>query len=156
MAKDSKKVAAEFAKELLEKLGVVADVETTVDDSGIKVAIKGENLGALIGYHGQTLESLQLILGLMVNHQLKAEDWQRVIVDVGEYRAERESTLKQMIDRSVAELKDSGKAENLLPVMSAAERRSAHIIISENYPELETVSEGEEPYRRIKLFKKAA
>ena len=154
MGKMYKKVVKQLAKDLITKIGVQADIEVVETDGGLNVQIKGENLGVLIGYHGQTLESLQLLLSLMLNHEQKDADWVRVVVDIGDYRAERENTLREIVNRAVEDLEVNSKKETLLPPMSPAERRAAHIIVSENYPELETVSEGEEPYRRIKLLKK--
>lgn len=154
MAKNNKKIAEKFAADLIKKIGVKAEIEAEEAEGILKVKIVGESLGALIGYHGQTLESLQLILSLMVNNENKEDDWVRVIVDVGEYRTERENTLKAIVNRAVEDLDINGKKETLLPPMNPSERRAAHLIVSENYPELETVSEGEEPYRRIKLIKK--
>lgn len=154
MAKNYQKIAKELTQKLLEQIGIKADLEVTSEGEVIKVHISGDNLGALIGYHGQTLESLQLILNLMVNHQSKDDSWQRVVVDVGDYRAERENTLREIVNRAVEDLEVNGKSETALPPMNPTERRAAHIIVSENYPGLETESEGEEPYRRIKLLKK--
>jgi spoIIIJ-associated protein len=154
MAKNLEKVARDFAQQLLKGIGVDANVEVKQEEGALKVQISGENLGALIGYHGQTLESLQLILGLMINQKQKDEQWTRVIVDIGEYRVERENILKELVNRAVEDLEINQKTEVLLPPMNPSERRAAHVIVSENYPELSTASEGEEPYRRIKLLKK--
>ena len=154
MANDDSKIARKLAEELIEKIGVKADIEVKEFDENLKVQVSGENLGALIGYHGQTLESLQLILGLMVNNKKEESEWTRVIVDIGSYREERENTLKEMVNRAVEDLEVNGKKEVVLAPMNPSERRAAHIIVSENYPEIQTVSEGEEPYRRIKLLKK--
>ncbi len=154
MGKTYKKVAKEFAKDLISKIGVKADIEVEESDELVKIKIEGDDLGVLIGYHGQTLESLQLLLSLMVNQSQADSDWIRVVVDIGEYRTERENTLKEMVNRAVEDLEVNGKAETSLPPMNPSERRAAHMIVSENYPELETVSEGEEPYRHIKLLKK--
>lgn len=154
MGQNYQKITKKLSEELIKKIGVEADIDVTEEDEVIKVQIKGENLGALIGYHGQTLESLQLLLSLMVNRQEDKKEWKRLIVDIGDYRAERENTLKEIVNRAVEDLEVNGKKETVLPPMNPSERRTAHIIVSENYPDLETISEGEEPYRRIKLLKK--
>jgi spoIIIJ-associated protein len=154
MAQVDKKVVKRLTEELIKKIGVKANVEVELEEDVAKVKIEGEALGALIGYHGQTLESLQLILGLLINNSRENSEWSRVVVDVGEYRSERENTLKEMVNRAVEDLEVNRKTEVALQPMNPSERRAVHVIVSENYPELETVSEGEEPYRRIKLRSK--
>ncbi len=154
MGKNVSKIAKEQATELIKKIGVKADIEVEETEESLKVQISGEDLGALIGYHGQTLESLQLILSLMLNNKKEDSEWTRVVVDIGSYREERENTLKEMVNRAVEDLEVNNKKEVVLAPMNPSERRAAHLIVSENYPEIETLSEGVEPYRRIKLLKK--
>ena len=154
MAKNDSKIAQKLATELVGKIGVKADIEVQESEESLKVKISGENLGALIGYHGQTLESLQLILSLMINNKKNESEWTRVVVDIGSYREERENTLKEMVNSAIEDLEVNGKKEVVLPPMNPSERRAAHVIVSENYPEMQTLSEGEEPYRRIKLLRK--
>jgi len=154
MAKDSKKIVSEFSKELLKKIGIKADVDVTEEADTLKVAIGGDNLGALIGYHGETLESLQLLLSLMLNNKLEEGDWKRVVLDIGNWRSERLATLETMIEKSVSELKAQGLTRVSLPPMSASQRREVHVIVTEKYPELLTESEGNEPERRVVLYTK--
>lgn len=154
MAQDYQKIAKKFTTDLIKKIGVKAEIDVSESSDNVTVQVKGDNLGALIGYHGQTLESLQLILSLMVNREQKQDEWKRLILDIGDYRAERENSLKEIVNRAVEDLEVNRKKETLLPPMNPSERRLTHLIVSENYPGLETISEGEEPYRRIKLLKK--
>ena len=154
MGKTDSKIAKDLASELIKKIGVKASIAVEETAESLKVQISGDDLGALIGYHGQTLESLQLILSLMVNNKKGGSEWTRVVVDIGSYREERENTLKEIVNRAIEDLEVNGKKEVVLAPMNPSERRAAHIIVSENYPEIETVSEGVEPYRRIKLLKK--
>ncbi|HSX58432.1 MAG TPA: KH domain-containing protein [Candidatus Saccharimonadales bacterium] len=150
---DSQKLAKKLAVELIKKIGLSAEVDAQEKDGVVELSIKGENLGALIGYHGQTLESLQLLLSLMVNRENK-EEWTRVLVDIGSYKAEREEKLGEMLKRAIESIEQSSRSEESLPPMSASERRSVHVILGENYPDYQSESEGEEPNRRIKIFKK--
>ena len=155
MAKNS---AQELTKKLFSKIidqvGLEAELEVKEKDNTVTVNVEGDNLGALIGYHGETLASLQLILSLMVNREFKSEQWQRVIVDIGNWRQERSSALKEMVERSVEQLENGGQEKIGLPSMNAAERREIHVIISEEFPIYESVSEGEEPDRRVFLRRK--
>lgn len=154
MAKVSaEKLTKEFTENLLEKIGLEAKIRTSEKDNLIEVIVEGENLGALIGYHGETLESLQLLLALMLNRTFKEEDWKRVSVDIGSWREERKATLKSMVEKAIEEIKASDSSRVSLPPMSAAQRREVHIIVSEQFNDYQTQSEGEDPYRKVFLVK---
>lgn len=154
MAKNSpEKLTKEFVEHIIKELGLKASVTTNLNQELVAVTIEGDNLGALIGYHGETLESLQLILSLMLNRSLKEQDWRRVVVDVGGWREERKETLKNMVEKAASEISQSGEGRVSLPPMSASQRRDVHVIVSESFPEYSTVSEGEEPYRKVFLVK---
>ncbi len=157
MAKNS---AQELTKKLFSKIigqiGLEAEVEVVEKDNTVTVNVEGENLGALIGYHGETLASLQLILSLMVNREFKSEEWQRITLDIGNWRQERSDALKEMVDHSVEQLETVGQEKVGLPSMNAAERREIHVIISEDFPKYESFSEGEEPDRRVFLRRKTS
>lgn len=156
MAKVSaEKITHDFIDDLIKKIGLKADLKVSEDKEIVSVAITGENLGALIGFHGETLESLQLVTSLMLNRKFTDQEWKRVVVDIGNWRAERSSALTLMIENAIKEI-ESQKLEKLtLPTMSPSQRREAHLIVSEKFPDFETQSEGEEPNRRISLFKKS-
>jgi len=156
----AKKTAEELTKKLLaetlENIGLEAEAEVKEKDDNIGVNISGDNLGALIGYHGETLASLQLILSLMVNRKLKTDSWKRVSLDIGSWRAERNSSLRDLIARTVEQIEAGTEKKAALPSMSAAERREVHVIVSESFPDYESASEGEEPDRRVVVVKKEA
>jgi len=154
--KTAEELAKKFLSEILESVGLEASSEIKETDDSVSVDISGDDLGALIGYHGETLASLQLILSLMVNKNLKSETWKRLTLDIGNWRAERNSSLKDLVTRVVEQIEDSGEEKAALPAMSAAERREVHVIISEAFPDYESVSEGEEPDRRVLVVKKEA
>ncbi len=155
MAKVSaKELIKEYLSKILDQVGLDAAVDIEEKDNTIKVKIDGENLGALIGFHGETLNSLQLLLSLMLNKKLQEGEWQRVIVDIGNWRAERNNTLKEMIDHTVEQLEEGVEEKIGLPPLNSSERREVHVIISEQFPDFESLSEGEEPDRRVFLKKK--
>ncbi len=89
MVKEDKiKVVKEVVEELLGKVGLTAEVSVSEgEEESFVVDIAGEELGALIGYHGETLSSLQLFLNLLVHR--KIGEWWRVLVDIGGERKER-------------------------------------------------------------------
>lgn len=139
--------------ELLEKLGISA--ETTVADdgeNGINVEVVGEDLGVLIGYHGQTLRSLQLILGLMVGNSLG--EWRRINLDVGKWRHEREETLVQMAQKVAEEVVATGHPR-VLSGLSSQERRIIHLALQEN-EQVATESEGEADERKLVIKPKGS
>lgn len=155
MAKISaEKITFEFIDKIITDIGLKAELEVSEEKDQIVVNINGENLGALIGFHGETLESLQLLTTLVLNRKLQSEDWKRVIVDIGNWRVERTNNLKTMIENAVKEIKEQKLEKLTLPTMSASQRREVHLIVSENFPDYGSESEGEEPYRRTVLFKK--
>lgn len=147
----SLKIANDLTKELLNKLGVEAKIDVSEQDEAIHIAVEGDDLGILIGFHGENLEAVQLILGLMINKKLEEEDWLPVNFDVGGWRKERVEVLRSMIDKAKIELKDSKEAVEL-PPMSASQRRMVHVLLSD-YKGITSESVGEEPNRKVVIKK---
>lgn len=145
------KFAKELTEELLSKLGVKAEINTSEQDAAIHIGVEGEDLGILIGYHGENLEAVQLILGLMINKKLGGEEWVPVSLDVGGWRKERSEALRSMIDKAEVELKENKESVEL-PPMSASQRRMVHVLLSD-YKGLTSESAGEEPNRRVIIKK---
>lgn len=146
---DPVKVITETTEEFVKDLGVAAEVsvseEPTETEPSYRVSLSGENLGIVIGYHGETLNALQLLLSLMVSKKL--DSWVRLILDAGEWRQHRGETLSEMAKRAAERALNSGE-EVALPVMSASDRRLVHIALQE-FDGITTESTGEEGYRRV-------
>ncbi|MFC1727194.1 protein jag [Patescibacteria group bacterium] len=139
-------VVKKLASKLVKNLKVKAQISVTEDDQGlVHVQIETEDPGVLIGYHGETLSSLQLILAMMLYRQ--TEEWIRILINVGDYRERRRESLLRMAMSAVQRVKFSNESQ-ALPSMSSAERRIIHMELA-NYPEVETESEGEGSYRRV-------
>lgn len=156
MAKVSaEKLTFDFIEKIINQIGLKADLKVKQENEVVNVTISGDNLGALIGFHGETLESLQLIAALALNREFKEGDWQRVVIDIGGWRAEHTNALFSLIERSVKEITEQKLEKITLPVMSASQRREIHVIVTEKFPKFATESEGQEPNRRIILFKKS-
>ena len=152
----SEKIATGFIEKLIKDIGLKAEVSVEDTKDELMVNITGDNLGALIGFHGETLESLQLLTSLFLNKTRgEKEEWKRVTVDIGNWRKERSGALVNQIEGSVNELQQHDLERLTLPSMSASQRREVHVIVSEKFPGFGTESEGEEPNRRIVLFKKS-
>ncbi|MBM3463550.1 MAG: KH domain-containing protein [Armatimonadetes bacterium] len=136
---------ADILEDILDLMHLQASVEEDEIDSQLYLNIVGPDLGILIGKHGQTLEALQFILNLIVNHN--QEERVRVIVDVGGYRERRERTLKELAQRMARRALDEGCNVTLEPMM-ANERRLIHLALADD-PRVETFSQGEEPMRKV-------
>ena len=146
MAEKKEKIK-KLTLEFLQKLGQEAEVvvEENKKDETVKVKIKTDDPTRLIGFHGRTLSSFQLILGLMVYRLL--EKWQRVVVDVNGYREKQNERLRQMALNTAQRVKFSGQPE-ALPPMSPFERRIVHLALAE-FSGVQTDSEGEGDRRHV-------
>ncbi len=137
------------AKELLEQiaaaLGLEAEVEVSVEDETLLINVEGDDLGLLIGRHGQTIDAAQHLAFLVASRD--RPPWRRVVLDAAGYRARRAEALQRRADQAVAEALRSGHAVELEP-MASAERRIVHEYLRDRH-DIETYSEGDEPERRL-------
>jgi spoIIIJ-associated protein len=138
-------------EEILVLLGVAGQVAVTEKEGIFEVKIETVESGILIGYHGETLAALQLLLGQMIQRQLG--EWVRVTVDVGDYRVRREATVREMTMKVAQQVEATGQAY-ALPPMPPNERRVAHLALTE-HPRVQTASEGEGGWRRVVIRPKA-
>jgi len=130
----------EAAEELLSFLRIEADMKVDEDEEGIyHLRLESPEAGLLIGYHGETLESFQLILGLIVYRNL--HKWQPIVVHVGDYREKKEAALKEMAKLRADEVRQKREAV-VLSGLTAAERRIIHLALS-GREDVYTQSEGE-------------
>ena len=140
---------AEAAKGLVEGLlkhmGVRAQVSVRTGSDPITLDISGRDLGALIGWRGETLRALQAVTNVMVGKHLA--EGERVIVDVERYRQRREHTVREIAMRAARQVKMTGDAITL-DAMQPFERRAIHLAL-EGDPEVTSSSMGEEPERRV-------
>lgn len=134
-----------FLKEFILKLpeGTSYNIEKTT--SYIKININNKELGYLIGYRGETLYALQNILSSIASKGI--ENRVRVILDIEGYKAKREKTLEDLADKVAKTVIRTKKSVKLEP-MQAYERKIIHSKLQQN-SKVETISVGEEPYRRI-------
>ncbi len=142
---EATEVVKTAAEELLSKLEIEATVGVDLIDEIYQVKVETEESGLLIGFHGETLSSFQLILGLMVYRKLG--QWVRVVVEVGDYRARREQQLRAMAESYAAQVVSSGQPI-YLSYLPPIERRIIHLAL-QGRPDVETVSEGEGNQRRL-------
>jgi spoIIIJ-associated protein len=130
---------------LLKHMGVRATVVVRTGTDPITLDVSGRDLGALIGWRGETLRALQSVTNVMVGKHLA--EGERVIVDVERYRQRREHTVREIALRAARQVKMTGDAITL-DAMQAFERRAIHLAL-EGDPEVMSSSIGEEPDRRV-------
>ena len=149
--KDKIKIVEEYAVELLTLMGTSAKIEVYEDknNDAIKVDIKSEEeLGLIIGKRGETLLSIQSVLGMMVKQ--KTSDWVRIIVNVGDWREKEEQYLENLAMQTADRVKDTGEAQELYN-LSASQRRIVHMVLSEvDGIETESLGEGKGRYLIVK------
>jgi spoIIIJ-associated protein len=130
---------------LLKHMGVRAQVSVRTGADPITLDISGRDLGALIGWRGETLRALQSVTNVMVGKHLA--EGERVIVDVERYRQRREHTVREIAMRAARQVKMTGDAITL-DAMQPFERRAIHLAL-EGDPDVTSGSIGEEPERRV-------
>jgi spoIIIJ-associated protein len=136
----------QITEDLLNRLEVVATVTVDTDETqAYRVHVETAETGLLIGFHGQTLESFQIILGLLVSKNLGS--WQKVYVNVGDYREKREEALMHMAQHA-AERALAFHQPVELARLSASERRVIHLTLSGD-ERVSTESVGEGANRRL-------
>ena len=139
--------AKDFLKEVFEamNLAVVVDVKYDEADNSMDIDLSGDEIGVLIGKRGQTLDSLQYLVSLVVNKN--AENYIRVKVDTENYRQRRKDTLENLAKNISYKVKRTKRPVSLEP-MNPYERRIIHSAL-QNDKYVTTHSEGEEPYRHV-------
>lgn len=143
--------AVSFIQQVVEKMGLTnIVVEIVKKDDPLVLNLRGSRMGILIGRRGQTLDALQYLTNLVVNKD--SERRVRVVIDAEEYRKRREQTLQRLALRLAEQVKRKGKSITLEP-MNPHERRIIHTVLQNN-PYVFTVSEGEEPYRKVVISAK--
>jgi spoIIIJ-associated protein len=130
---------------LLKHMGIQAQVTARPGSDPLTLDISGRDLGALIGWRGETLRALQSVTNVMVGKHLA--EGERIIVDVERYRQRREHTVREIALRAARQVKMTGDAITL-DAMQAFERRAIHLAL-EGDPEVTSSSIGEDPERRV-------
>lgn len=141
MNEEQVKKIKDAAEGLIADLGFSAEVKVTEDTTVglVNVQTESPEAASLIGFHGENLQAIQLILSFMV-HQILGE-WMRINVNVGDYRQKREEQLTKLALNLAVKAKFSGEVQSI-PNLTAAERRIVHLALSD-YPDIMSESEGE-------------
>lgn len=140
-------IIKEVIVDLFKHLLTEADIAVEKGDDHFKVNIQTPDTGLLIGRHGETLNSLQLLLGVILYKKMGS--WQRIVLDVGSYRKMREENLREMVERIVLEV-EANKQPVVLPFMTPLERRFVHMLLADR-EKVTTESSGEGRERRLTI-----
>ena len=140
-------IAKDFLKDVFEAMDmvVVVNVKYNESDRVMDIDLSGDDMGVLIGKRGQTLDSLQYLVSLVVNKDV--EDYIRVKVDTENYRQRRKDTLENLAKNISYKVKRTKRAVSLEP-MNPYERRIIHSAL-QNDKYVTTHSEGDEPFRHV-------
>lgn len=145
-------IARNFIQKILDQMEVVAEIEIVhnEEEKTMDIDLKGDNMAILIGKRGQTLDSLQYLISLVVNKD--GLEYVKVKLDTENYRERRKETLENLAKNMASKAKKLGKNVVLDP-MNPYERRIIHSALQgDQY--VETHSEGEEPYRKVVIVLK--
>ncbi len=153
LKRDSVGDSIKFLRSVLNAMKIKAEIHAKEENDEIKIDLVGPNMGVLIGYRGETLDSLQYLVSLVVNKN-HDETYKRVILDTANYRQTRQDTLKRLANKMGDKVRVSGKTLKLEP-MNPYERRVIHSTLQNN-EYVTTHSEGDEPYRRVVIELKKA
>ncbi|HPF87117.1 MAG TPA: RNA-binding cell elongation regulator Jag/EloR [Candidatus Limiplasma sp.] len=138
--------AQDFLINVTKLMNLEVSVEADTDTEGnVRVNIHGDTLGILIGRRGETLDALQYLTSLNVNHG--KDDYTRVTLDTENYRAKREEALKRLANRMANRAVKTGRKVVMEP-MNPYERRILHSALQQNEA-VTTHSEGDEPNRHV-------
>ena len=127
------------------KMTVVINAEYKEDERELTIDLSGDDMGVLIGKRGQTLDSLQYLVSLIVNKD--STEYIRVKVDTENYRKRRQDTLENLAKNIAFKVKRTKRTVSLEP-MNPYERRIIHSAL-QNDRYVTTHSEGDEPFRRV-------
>lgn len=138
--------AQDFLQKVLDSMAVKAEINIKEEKDVLHIDLIGPKMGLIIGYRGETLDSLQYLVSLVVN---KGHDipYKKVVLDTENYRQKREDTLKRVANKTAYKVVKTKRTFKLEP-MNPYERRIIHSTLQDN-DLVCTYSEGEEPYRRV-------
>ncbi len=140
--------AERFTQGLVDAFDLGAQAKSVIDDDVVVVDVTGENLGLLVGPKGATLQAIEELVRTVVQRQTDGHGV-RIHVDVAGYRAKRRAALADFTRNLAEKVLETGKAQALEP-MSASDRKVVHDTAGE-IDGITTVSEGEDPRRRVVL-----
>lgn len=143
--RDRADMAKEFVAGLLERMGLEVAIEVRPRGEVLSLDIVGDDMGLLIGRHGETLRALEFLTNLASGRG--GGEVKRVLVDVSGYRKRRERELEEIAKALARRVQRTGESATTHP-LDARDRRVIHVALQDD-SSVSTHSEGEEPFRRV-------
>ena len=137
--------AQEYLSKVLSCMDIEAEISMSDYDGGIEITLEGDNIGAVVGRRGETLDALQYLTVLAANGSETA--YQRILLNTGDYRNKRQKALQTLASRIASQALKNGKNIALEP-MNPYERRIIHMTVHD-IEGITSWSIGSEPYRRV-------
>jgi spoIIIJ-associated protein len=145
------KILKELTDQLLSLMSTKATAEVSIDKENDCYVVNiqaGDETGLLIGKKGETLTSIQTILGILLKQ--KTGEWSHITVNVGDYLQKEEEYLKNLAEGAAARAKETGEPQSLYN-LKPAQRRIIHMeLAKDSSVSTESVGEGEERYLVVK------
>ena len=147
---DVEKIAVEFLTKVFDAMKLTVKINVNITEEAVEIDLVGDDMGVLIGKRGQTLDSLQYLVSLIINK--KSDKYLRVKLDTENYRERRKETLENLAKNIAFKVKRTKRSVSLEP-MNPYERRVIHSAL-QNDRYVTTKSEGEEPFRHVVVLLK--
>ncbi|WP_300379703.1 RNA-binding cell elongation regulator Jag/EloR [Clostridium sp.] len=144
--RDYKEQVRVFLRSILDNMDIKADIQIKEENEILYIDLTGPKMGIIIGYRGETLDSLQYLCSLVVNKDHSIA-YKKVVLDTENYRKKREETLVRVAEKTAYKVRKNGRPYRLEP-MNPYERRIIHSALQSN-EFVYTYSDGDEPHRRI-------
>lgn len=145
------KIAVTFLNEMFQAMHMNVSIETKLKEKQLSIELSGDEIGILIGKRGQTLDSIQYLVSLVVNKG--NSPYISILLDTENYRQRRKETLESLAYNLAKKVKQT-KRNVVLEPMNPYERRIIHSSL-QNDRYVTTYSEGEEPYRNVVIALKS-
>ena len=143
---DPVKTAIEYLQDVTSKMGVPVTIFQRQENDHLVLDLTGEKIAILIGKRGQTLNALQLLTNMVANSDPETKHV-KIVLDAENYRTRRQESLERLAEHSAQKVFITKKSFALEP-MPANERKVIHLALKENR-DVETTSEGIEPFRKV-------
>ncbi|RZT20967.1 RNA-binding cell elongation regulator Jag/EloR [Fictibacillus sp. BK138] len=143
---DPVKTAIEYLQDVTSKMGVPVTISQRQENDHLVLDLTGEKIAILIGKRGQTLNALQLLTNMVANSDPETKHV-KIVLDAENYRTRRQESLERLAEHSAQKVFITKKSFALEP-MPANERKVIHLALKENR-DVETTSEGVEPFRKV-------
>lgn len=145
-------IAKTFLSKVFEAMNIEVAIDAKSGEESLDVEMSGEHMGLVIGKRGDTLDALQYLTSLVVNHE--SNERVRVVLDTENYREKRLNSLSALAQRLADKVARTGRKHTLEP-MNPYERRIIHSSLQSN-DKVTTYSVGDEPFRRVVIASKNA